>query len=45
MKNLRDMIHFPQVNAIQLELLVIIVGGMLVAVALGTMMVMVVSRF
>lgn len=45
MKNLRDMIHFPHVNAMQLELLVIIVGGMLVAVALGTMMVMVVSRF
>ncbi|MBI3219228.1 MAG: hypothetical protein HYZ44_06930 [Bacteroidetes bacterium] len=45
MKNFRDMIHFPHVNALQLELLVIIVGGMMVAVALGTMMVMVVSRF
>jgi hypothetical protein len=39
------MIHFPHVNAMQLELLVIIVGAMLVAIALGTLMVMVVSRF
>lgn len=45
MKNFRHMIHFPHVNAMQLELLVIIVGAMLVAIALGTLMVMVVSRF
>ncbi len=44
MKNFRNMIHIPHVNTIQLELVVIISGGLLIALALATMMVMVVSR-
>lgn len=45
MKNIKDMVQIPPINSIQIELVIIISGAMLVAMAMATLMVMVVSRF
>ncbi len=45
MKTVRNLIPSIQLNSIQLDLFVVLVGALLVATALGTIMVMIVSKF
>ncbi len=45
MKNLKEIVQIPTVNSIQIELAIIISGAILIAMAMATLMVMVVTRF
>jgi hypothetical protein len=45
MKMLKGLIPSIQISSIQMDLLAVLTGALLVALAIGTIMVMVVSRF
>jgi hypothetical protein len=45
MKSIKEIVQLPVINSIQMELVIIIAGAMLIAMAMATLMVMVVSRF
>jgi hypothetical protein len=45
MRSIKEIVQLPAINSIQMELVIIIAGAMMVAMAMATLMVMVVSRF
>jgi hypothetical protein len=45
MKTVKNLIPSIQLDSIQLDLFAVLIGALLIAAALGTVMVMIVSRF